>query len=251
LANSIIDLNEQLERDDSVENVFLTAANYFKERGFSALNIGVTSGPDDDLIGGYSNMCPAFIQQYRDAAYFLDDPYLDYCMNNHVERVCDPNADMQHVSDPTGGIRTLLGEARSAGQISSLLIPRHSMASDQKLTFNLICEDQSADLEKKVSEQRGEIMVATALIQTRIIETMSDGFNGKFWYPTAMQDPKLTQRELEILKWLADGARVDRIADTLGIANATVSFHIQGLKKKLDARTREHAVAMAIRKRLV
>ena len=56
----------------------------------------------------------------------------------------------------------------------------------------------------------------------------------------------LTSREKEVLHYLALGVRPDRIAFEMNLSLATIHMHIQKAKKRLKARTREHAVAMAI-----
>jgi len=56
----------------------------------------------------------------------------------------------------------------------------------------------------------------------------------------------LTVRESQCLSALAFGERTQRIAATLGIAPITVDFHIRNARRKLGAKTREHAVAIAL-----
>ncbi|WP_179379853.1 helix-turn-helix transcriptional regulator [Jannaschia marina] len=56
----------------------------------------------------------------------------------------------------------------------------------------------------------------------------------------------LTRREGETLRLLASGLQNARIADTMGISEATVAKHLRNAHHKLRARTREEAVARAI-----
>lgn len=56
----------------------------------------------------------------------------------------------------------------------------------------------------------------------------------------------LTARESQCLQELAQGERPQRIAAKLGIAQITVEFHIKNARRKLGARTREHAIAIAV-----
>ena len=56
----------------------------------------------------------------------------------------------------------------------------------------------------------------------------------------------LSERERDCLLWLAQGLRTARIADRLGIKEVTVNFYIGKAKRKLQARTREQAVAKAV-----
>jgi DNA-binding CsgD family transcriptional regulator len=63
--------------------------------------------------------------------------------------------------------------------------------------------------------------------------------------------PTLTKREREVLRLLADGRSNDAIASTLGISSETVRTHIRKAMAKLDADTRTHAVATALRQSLI
>jgi DNA-binding NarL/FixJ family response regulator len=61
----------------------------------------------------------------------------------------------------------------------------------------------------------------------------------------------LTARELDVLRHIRDGYRNKQIADTLGISEATVNFHIKNLVGKLRANDRTHAVTIAVRRGLL
>lgn len=61
----------------------------------------------------------------------------------------------------------------------------------------------------------------------------------------------LTGREVQILECLTDGLSNKAIAALLGIAEDTVKAHLRSLYEKLGARDRAHAVALALRQRLV
>lgn len=59
------------------------------------------------------------------------------------------------------------------------------------------------------------------------------------------QDIKLTSRELEVLKWTADGKTSGEIAQILAIAIDTVNFHIGKATTKLGAANKTAAVVRA------
>ncbi len=61
----------------------------------------------------------------------------------------------------------------------------------------------------------------------------------------------LTKREREVLRLLADGLRNEEIGRRLNIAGETARAHIRNAMRKLDADTRTHAVAMALRESLI
>lgn len=61
----------------------------------------------------------------------------------------------------------------------------------------------------------------------------------------------LSQREKEILFWLAEGKSNWDVSVILGISERTIRFHIKNVMKKLNAVNRTHAVAIAICEKLI
>ena len=64
-------------------------------------------------------------------------------------------------------------------------------------------------------------------------------------------EPHLTAREFECLSALADGLGRDAIAGLLQISIPTVAMHLTNARHKLNAKSREHAVAIALRSGLL
>jgi len=61
----------------------------------------------------------------------------------------------------------------------------------------------------------------------------------------------LTPREREVLTWVAQGKTTWEISEILGIASRTVDEHVASAGRKLGAANRTHAVAIALRERIV
>ena len=63
--------------------------------------------------------------------------------------------------------------------------------------------------------------------------------------------PALTARERQCMEFVASGLSDAQIAERLGISWSTAHFHVERARRKLGARNRAHAVAVAVRQRLV
>jgi DNA-binding NarL/FixJ family response regulator len=66
-----------------------------------------------------------------------------------------------------------------------------------------------------------------------------------------VRDKPLTAREYEVLLLVADGRTAEQIGHRLGIAADTVRTHVCHILRKLNARDRAHAVAVAFRRSLL
>ena len=62
---------------------------------------------------------------------------------------------------------------------------------------------------------------------------------------------RLSSRELEVLKWTAEGKIASDIGMILGLSTRTVNFHISTAMKKLGANNKTSAVVMAAKSGLL
>ena len=120
----------------------------------------------------------------------------------------------------------------------------------------------------KVPGSRAELFTLVHILQpidrsgrlTRALERlgaqragMSSG-PAEGWEPVASpapvslpKAPPLTDREKEILRWVAAGLQNKEIAHKLGISLATVRNHIHNILEKLDVHSKLEAVSLAFR----
>lgn len=64
---------------------------------------------------------------------------------------------------------------------------------------------------------------------------------------TTVDDGQLTEREKEILTWVARGMRNSEVAADLAIAESTVASHIKSIYRKLSISSRAEASWQAAR----
>jgi two-component system NarL family response regulator len=67
----------------------------------------------------------------------------------------------------------------------------------------------------------------------------------------AMESEKLTAREMDVLKLLAQGQRNREIADELGLAEPTVKIHVNNLLRKLQAKDRTEAAMVGLKRGII
>jgi DNA-binding CsgD family transcriptional regulator len=57
----------------------------------------------------------------------------------------------------------------------------------------------------------------------------------------------LTEREREVVGWIAEGHTTDQIAERLFISRTTVDTHVRKAMGRLGAKNRAHLIALALR----
>ena len=57
----------------------------------------------------------------------------------------------------------------------------------------------------------------------------------------------LTSKEVRVLHWVAEGLDSAEVGERMHISEHTVKSHVHHILKKLGARNRPHAVALAIK----
>jgi DNA-binding CsgD family transcriptional regulator len=81
--------------------------------------------------------------------------------------------------------------------------------------------------------------------------TRSGGTRSNTHRGTRAKAHSLTTREVEVLTWVAQGKSAWEIGEILDIAKRTVDEHVQTAVRKIGAANRVHAVALAIRDRII
>ncbi len=91
--------------------------------------------------------------------------------------------------------------------------------------------------------------LASILRQLEGPKSPADGLTPLMPMPPAVQDdPPLTEREREILHWVAAGLQNKEIAHKLDISLATVRNHIHRILEKLEVHSKLEAVSLAFRR---
>ncbi len=66
-----------------------------------------------------------------------------------------------------------------------------------------------------------------------------------------MTERFLTERQAEVLRFLADGHPPKKCVELLGMAEGTFKLHLHQAYTRLSARNGAHAVAIALRRRMI
>lgn len=124
-----------------------------------------------------------------------------------------------------------------------VLIPASTATRVEAMVVYATSRDRAARLARAaVSTELKYLAALIATFRAHDMDWTSDGSHYRF-------ADLLSPREREVLLWLASGLRTAEIAHRMGIEPVTVGLHLQGARRKLGARTREQALAIALRDR--
>jgi DNA-binding NarL/FixJ family response regulator len=92
------------------------------------------------------------------------------------------------------------------------------------------------------------------VLHDELLATIRAVYSGKKYLPEAMvfvESANLSERELEVLRLIANGMANKQIAHRLNIAEATVKNHLRSIFSKLGVQDRTEAAITAIQRGLV
>ncbi len=161
-----------------------------------------------------------------------------------------------YVIDPEGilvwlnpAAERLVGDARGRRFTEVVAAPDRPRAKDEftkKIIGTVPVTDASVHvLRPDGSEARIEISSAPLRKGHRIVGVFGLVSRPPETPARAATHPKLTPREVEVLRLLSHGVSTHQIAEMLHIARETVRNHVRSLLRKLDVHSRIEAIAVA------
>src|SRR5689334_3088127 len=184
----------------------------------------------------YSSLPEAWLEHYVAEGFFSVDPAVHHCLQEAAPLVAGHSVRQAD----SGKATRFRDDAHEAGYRGSVTLPLH-LPGAALGSFSLITAMQGDEFLSWHRDRGQWITLAAHAVDAQLIKLISP----------SLPRPKLTARERECLIWLASGLRYDRIAERLGICLATVELHVANARRKLGARTREQAVAIAVALRLL
>lgn len=133
--------------------------------------------------------------------------------------------------------RHMFLRARDFGITGAVLIPDTSAAGRQEMAalnvMTAVADDQFFEW---TNQQRRTLEVLAASVHHRLREIRD---------PSPVGGNPLSDRERAVLSLFVAGHRNARVAEALAISEKTVEYHVTNARRKLKARTREQAIAIA------
>ncbi|MBZ2209454.1 helix-turn-helix transcriptional regulator [Massilia soli] len=202
-----------------------------RRQGFDQVVYGVVGSRQDKLESAFlqSNYSSSWRDRYDADRLHYVDPTVSHCLASSLPIVWEPetfNGARQ---------RAFYEEACGHGIRSGITFPIHGPNGE----FGVVSFASDALPDPREATQA---IASLALIRDYAFESSL-----RFVRPQQQQDkPRLTRRELEVLKWVMVGKSSWEISKITNCSEATVNFHIGNVRQKFGVSTRQQALVKAI-----
>jgi LuxR family quorum-sensing transcriptional regulator LasR len=206
-----------------------------KAEGFDQVLFGMVPSRHAKLENALlmSNYARAWRERYDADRLAYVDPTVSHCVTSslpivwHPETFCSPSQ------------RALYEEACGYGIRSGVTLPIHGPGGE----FGVISFASDALPNRQFEQDAVVALPLLALIRDYAFES---ALHLATPAPTAEVAPRLTRRELEVLKWVMAGKSSWEISRITSCSEATVNFHMANVRQKFNVNTRQQAVVKAI-----
>lgn len=200
-----------------------------KQMGFDYFAYGIKCpipifNPRIELLGNYPD---SWQKRYKAEKYAAIDPAVRHCSRTTVPLLwsCETFAEVDFAEEAIShrighGVSVCIRDAK--GHLGMLTLARDASA----------CSPQEFSQLKSAFTLLGQ--VAHAVLSEQLTQRVAT-------VPTQ----ELSGRELEVLKWTAEGKTSEEVALIMSITKRTVNFHINNCVAKLDASNKLHATVKA------
>lgn len=163
-----------------------------------------------------------------------------------LEQACLASDNLCHLSRARAGIALVL---QQRGELDAALPPLHSALDHVALTqsWQVITELGLPAKAMLRSIRQHDPQTTAGTTRALTVQTLLERLSGEQW---ALSEA-FSERELEVLEQLAHGYSNKQIGRRLNLSENTVKFHLKNLYRKLEARTREAALASALQRGLL
>ncbi|OYY63344.1 LuxR family transcriptional regulator [Sphingomonas sp. 28-62-11] len=209
--------------------------------GMDQINYGildtVAAARIDAPVRFLSTMASGWIDYYGDRRLDLSDPHVLFVRNGNRLPYRWGESVLRQLDESSA--RETVGLTVEAGLRSQLSVPMLDSFGGTMPVAGMTLGSSLAEGEyfRAIDGRESELVMIAQLFHLYSIGEVRREFYGI---------AKLSSRERDCLSYLAQGLRIDAIADRLCLARVTIELHLRRARKKLHAATLPEAVARAL-----
>jgi DNA-binding CsgD family transcriptional regulator len=242
--NLLIDLIDQFSDAHEFDDRWSIAKTAFEEIGGCAVNLGEFSFNQGAVTWMNSSMPSIWVERYVEQDYIKSDRIAQHGLNSSDLMSFDIGWTRQ-MPVPDAGAQAIDSDLFDLGYRGAMAQTFGRPLSNTRFAVTLMADTTISVLGGPTAHQNFSRIAATLNAYLGAPDCPSP----QSYYQA--QPKHLTLRERDVLSYLAQGHGYASIAEKLNISNATVRFHSDNARSRLGAATRDQAVALAIRERLI
>ncbi len=167
-----------------------------------------------------SNYSMVWLAEYRFRDFYRIDPIVQHVMTHDLPLIWRPDDDRWNRADPE--VRNFIDRLKKRGYTGGVGTPIHTLVSRGFLNVTTATDFDRMDRAIK------QIRVFGLLIGNSIHDALY-----RISFPDRV---RLSEMQMKVLQWVAEGASAETIAQKLGIKVPTVLYHITQAQQKLKVR---------------
>ncbi|UWQ17547.1 response regulator transcription factor [Jannaschia sp. M317] len=236
---ALLDASETMAllKDDA--EIWAVATALASRFGAKALNIGAGSLSSGELLWMRSNMNNAWLDDYVSQGFMTLDPFVDGA--TRLQPVSYRGGVLTRADAGSTAAFELNHQIHEAGYGFCYGTPFAGSHPDDGGMVVLGFDATEAD--RFSPARRAEVHLLSTVIAAAVPPPVTARAAGMVHLPGT----RLTRREREVLLYLSDGHGNEEIARRMGISEATVQKHLRAARERLNAQSREQALAKALR----
>lgn len=243
LQTTLINALDALRHCASDDDRWACGANILRDCGSDWITAGTAARSTGAALAVRSTTPDALMRDYVDQRLHLHDPWMQIC----AASTALDSLDVDHeTTAPSRRDKLQMSRLFSDhGVRRAVLVPCYS----GHRTGGIVLYARSATAAGWLGQPSG-LDQARLLVAVLSSQYRPERDRSQTTQLYCLGHP-LSAREREVLQWLSTGCRTARIAERMRIEEVTVTKHLLSVRRKLGARTREQALAIALRDGLI
>lgn len=233
--NSLIDCIDALSQQTTTNKKWSIATALAQDLGFHSILVASANVQKSQVAWINTNMPDAWIEEYIACGYIAVDPLVQTFKDRRGSMTMESG--QLNLNSDTPQKLIDLDYGLYANGLRTLRSSKFGAIADFGTNVTLCSEVPATVFEESAG-------IASQQFAALLAATFSDPIPSKANQLLAQE--KLPQRQREVLSLLAEGYQTARIAEALGISEATVTKHFLSARQSLGAETREQALAIAL-----
>lgn len=229
-------LADRMGAQSTSADTWLTAISCLRQIGLSKVVFLDLRAQNNPLI--LSNACDDWTKGYRATVRAGHDPFARSCLTGHASQLTGIGHFAHHQHLPQDAMDQIAAGSDALNVSAGMSITLEPDAQGAGVGLNLMTDLNVTEFAELRMENEDTWRAWCQLVYAGLNVPDHDG-------------PKLTVRERDCLAFIADGMRMIEVAHKLGISVGTVELHLRKARTRLKAKTRDQAVALAVRARLI